>query len=116
AAVAAGAGKSVHQSVLPEVFTTRFPSLPSNVLPARFALAPPTNNTAKKAATTSVPPAYHQRRVRRLWKLKAAIYSSPFPLNRRRAAALFDSIAVHSRLWTTSGSREPPLTTRGEQG
>src|SRR6266496_395583 len=30
-------GKSVHQSVLPEVWTVRFPSPPSNELPGRLA-------------------------------------------------------------------------------
>src|SRR4029453_11081770 len=40
------------QSVLPEVLTTRLPSLPSNVLPDRFAMATETVARASAAATS----------------------------------------------------------------
>lgn len=59
---------ALSQSWFPAVLTTRLPSLPSNVLPARFALEAATKTTAKSARAVSVSPVVQSRRVRRLRK------------------------------------------------
>jgi hypothetical protein len=67
------------QSVLPLVFRTMLPS-PDSKLLGLPVTAPElaTKKTTKNAAATSVAPAYHQRRVRRWWNLKAAMTELPF--------------------------------------
>src|SRR6266508_6679906 len=52
---------AVAQSVFPVVLTTRLPSLPSNVLPVRFAPDAAAKKTANTAAAVIVVPISHHR-------------------------------------------------------
>src|SRR6266496_1731592 len=72
------------QSVFPGVFTTRLPSLPSKVLPARFAPDEATKNTANAAAAATVSPIIHHRPPRRCRDLKAAISILPTLVDKAR--------------------------------